>query len=1014
MTSVVILGAGKPTEDVEVSSLILIDGDRTTLDYLAGVFSVIKDAHVQFVGGYHFEKILAAYPDLPFVLNDRWDSSGSLGSFLLADVDLTSSCFVTYSDVVYSKSLVLAMLESSADVVIACDSDWRCRYGRRSEEDLGSAEKVYFTDGTFQRISTEEEIYSEVSEFCGLVSFSCDVVAYIEDHREILLERFFGQPLYVLINHLIQQGFELDHVDAKESWAELNAPADLGQFVLGTKAETLDRLQLLIKQGLVSDCLYFSFEDWLNRPRNILEHIQLFSEQSKLIVRSSARSEDQSGQSNAGKFESMLNIDAEDREMLRGAVQSVFKSYGEPQSTDQILIQHMIQDVRLAGVIVTRTLDYGAPYFVINYELSSSTDAVTSGRGLNLRTLVVARNADIEQLDCDASIIKLLSAVKEIEGVLSDDSLDIEFAITNSGEVHILQVRPIVAKAGFRSTNDGQVFGAMEEVLSYFSELQHCPPHLHGDRTILGRMPDWNPAEIVGTRPNQLAKSLYEYLILDDIWSRQRAEYGYRDVRPSRLLKTLHGNAFVDVRASFNSFVPSDLSEDKASRLIDFYLSRLERAPESHDKVEFDILFTCYDFDLRERMEILGDEALFSEREIASIYDQLVKITKRQFPLSAMYIAKAEVLDGEIKAILDTKTAIIDKVALLLHKTKEFGTLPFAHLARNGFVATSLLRSLVRKEVISRNDLDRFYKSLSTITYQMELDSYLMAKGDMSSERYLDKYGHLRPGTYEISVPTYAQDLALYFPADTYAEKGPPEALLEKCWTDENIVAITNILEASPMNWNFSEFDKFLRDAIAGREYAKFLFSKGLSKALDLIARWGQSAGLSLSELSHLKIHDVLDAPSGRPLSAAGTYGRNISKEKEKIEVAKLLEFPNLITKPEDIRFHSRERDQGNFVTASSILGRVKVVSRDNFDAGDLAGAIVLIEQADPGFDWLFSRGIGGLITLYGGANSHMTIRCSELGIPAAIGTGETIFRKLMTANKLLLDCGNQKIEILN
>ena len=51
-----------------------------------------------------------------------------------------------------------------------------------------------------------------------------------------------------------------------------------------------------------------------------------------------------------------------------------------------------------------------------------------------------------------------------------------------------------------------------------------------------------------------------------------------------------------------------------------------------------------------------------------------------------------------------------------------------------------------------------------------------------------------------------------------------------------------------------------------------------------------------------------------------------------------------------------------------------------------LANKIVLIENADPGYDFIFSYKIKGLITEYGGANSHMSIRCLELGIPAIIG----------------------------
>ena len=42
-----------------------------------------------------------------------------------------------------------------------------------------------------------------------------------------------------------------------------------------------------------------------------------------------------------------------------------------------------------------------------------------------------------------------------------------------------------------------------------------------------------------------------------------------------------------------------------------------------------------------------------------------------------------------------------------------------------------------------------------------------------------------------------------------------------------------------------------------------------------------------------------------------------------------------------------------------------------------------------------FREVLEGLITAYGGSNSHMAIRCVELSIPAAIGCGERMFEKL-------------------
>ena len=75
---------------------------------------------------------------------------------------------------------------------------------------------------------------------------------------------------------------------------------------------------------------------------------------------------------------------------------------------------------------------------------------------------------------------------------------------------------------------------------------------------------------------------------------------------------------------------------------------------------------------------------------------------------------------------------------------------------------------------------------------------------------------------------------------------------------------------------------------------------------------------------------------------------------------------------------------------------------------------IVCIKSADPGYDYIFSKNIGGLITCYGGANSHMAIRCAELGIPAAIGCGESLFNKIKKANMLEIDCANKNIRVIS
>ena len=80
----------------------------------------------------------------------------------------------------------------------------------------------------------------------------------------------------------------------------------------------------------------------------------------------------------------------------------------------------------------------------------------------------------------------------------------------------------------------------------------------------------------------------------------------------------------------------------------------------------------------------------------------------------------------------------------------------------------------------------------------------------------------------------------------------------------------------------------------------------------------------------------------------------------------------------------------------------------------NISGKIICIENADPGFDWIFSYKIDGLITMWGGANSHMAIRSGELGLPAVIGAGQLLFEKWSRAHILFIDCPGQRVEMIS
>ena len=100
---------------------------------------------------------------------------------------------------------------------------------------------------------------------------------------------------------------------------------------------------------------------------------------ARLAIRSSSRDEDTAEHSNAGAFESRIDV-APRRQAITEAVEQVVRSYGEHGIDQEVLVQPMVQNIAISGVVLSRDLEGGAPYYVINYDdFSGRSDTVTGG-----------------------------------------------------------------------------------------------------------------------------------------------------------------------------------------------------------------------------------------------------------------------------------------------------------------------------------------------------------------------------------------------------------------------------------------------------------------------------------------------------------------------------------------------------------------------------------------------------------------------------------------------------------
>jgi phosphoenolpyruvate-protein kinase (PTS system EI component) len=139
----------------------------------------------------------------------------------------------------------------------------------------------------------------------------------------------------------------------------------------------------------------------------------------------------------------------------------------------------------------------------------------------------------------------------------------------------------------------------------------------------------------------------------------------------------------------------------------------------------------------------------------------------------------------------------------------------------------------------------------------------------------------------------------------------------------------------------------------------------------------------------------------------------DICENKRRFNFNSKIILPSVITSAEDVLFYEEKHNTPTFITNQIISSQVLILKTINEKEYNLKNKIICITNADPGFDFIFNKGICGLITAYGGPNSHMAIRCNELKIPAAIGIGDKKFNEINRFSKINLNCKQKRIEII-
>ena len=204
---------------------------------------------------------------------------------------------------------------------------------------------------------------------------------------------------------------------------------------------------------------------------------------------------------------------------------------------------------------------------------------------------------------------------------------------------------------------------------------------------------------------------------------------------------------------------------------------------------------------------------------------------------------------------------------------------------------------------------------------------------------------------------------------------------------------------------NIDTLFRFMINSMRLRENSKFIFTRTLSDIIELIKKINFNKKINLENINFSLLLKNLN----KKIDIQDLQNNNFSSLNNR---ASKLSY--LIQSSNDFFVSSILMTRPNFISEKKVKSNILNIDQKQDSLIDLNNKIILIENADPGYDWIFSYKIRGLITKYGGVNSHMSIRCEEKQLPAIIGVGDELFESLKKEKNIEIDCKLQKINFFN
>lgn len=183
------------------------------------------------------------YPNIKYYYNPNYLENNILTSLFYAEKEMRDGFIFSYSDILYSASVLRKLLQSKEDMSLVIDMDWAQRYKGRTLHPIDEAELVVVEDGKVVKISKFMNPAIAYGEFIGLAKFTRKgVETLIRNYKRIRANKWCGfnahhrfqdavsiDKAYLtdMLQELINRGYPIHSVDINGGWLEIDTSQDL-------------------------------------------------------------------------------------------------------------------------------------------------------------------------------------------------------------------------------------------------------------------------------------------------------------------------------------------------------------------------------------------------------------------------------------------------------------------------------------------------------------------------------------------------------------------------------------------------------------------------------------------------------------------------------------------------------------------------------------------------------------------------------------------------------------------